>query len=216
MTKKSTTGRGGKAEPATAASRRAVPPPPAGLPLMPRLLEMDEIREGGITVPVTATEAERLEIAKAMGIPAVASLSAEYRLTKHGRRVYVAGDLKARVTQVCVVTLEPFETDISEKIDMRYAPPSDVAEAWAQLAREEANGNSTPTDDPPDVLVEGKVDLGALTTEVLSLALDPYPKKPGVAFEAPEADPEEAAADSPFSALARLRGQGGPGSSSAS
>jgi hypothetical protein len=42
------------------------------------------------------------------------------------------------------------------------------------------------------------------------LSLDPYPKKPGVAFEAPEepaADPEE----SPFALLARLKKNGGPG-----
>ena len=65
-------------------------------------------------------------------------------------------------------------------------------------------------EDPPDVIVEGRIDLGLLTAEALSLSLDPYPKKAGVAFEAPDepaADPEE----SPFAVLARLKTDGGPG-----
>ena len=55
-------------------------------------------------------------------------------------------------------------------------------------------------EDPPDPIVDGKVDLGALAAEFLALALDPYPRKPGAEFAAPEvAEP-----DSPFAELARL------------
>ena len=36
--------------------------------------------------------------------------------------------------------------------------------------------------EPPDEIVNGQIDLGALTAEFLALGLDPYPRKPGVDF----------------------------------
>ena len=54
-------------------------------------------------------------------------------------------------------------------------------------------------EDPPDPIVDGKIDLGALAAEFLALGLDPYPRKPGVAFDPPE---PQGGRDSPFAALA--------------
>ena len=53
-------------------------------------------------------------------------------------------------------------------------------------------------EDEPDPLVDGKIDLGALAAEFFALGLDPYPRKPGVAFE-PPAEPEPQA--TPFAVL---------------
>ena len=53
-------------------------------------------------------------------------------------------------------------------------------------------------DDEPDPIVDGKIDLGALAAEFFALGLDPYPRKPGVAFE-PPAEPEPEA--TPFAVL---------------
>ena len=36
--------------------------------------------------------------------------------------------------------------------------------------------------EPPDEIVNGQIDLGAITAEFLVLGLDPYPRKPGVDF----------------------------------
>ena len=56
--------------------------------------------------------------------------------------------------------------------------------------------------DPPEPIENGRIDLGAVTAEFLALGLDPYPRKPGVAFESgPGRDP----ADSPFAALAKMK-----------
>ena len=56
-------------------------------------------------------------------------------------------------------------------------------------------------EDPPDPIVDGRIDLGALAVEFLALALDPYPRKPGAEFTPP---PEEAPPDSPFDALPEM------------
>jgi hypothetical protein len=50
-------------------------------------------------------------------------------------------------------------------------------------------------------MIGGRIDLGALATEFLMLAIDPYPRKPGATFEAPAADP----GGHPFAALAALK-----------
>ncbi|MGH6971182.1 MAG: DUF177 domain-containing protein, partial [Caulobacteraceae bacterium] len=61
--------------------------------------------------------------------------------------------------------------------------------------------------DPPDVLGSDQIDLGGYVIEHRSLAIDQFPRKPGVAFEAPA----EAPAASPFAALAKLKNARGQG-----
>lgn len=190
---------------------RLTPPPPAGLPVMPRLFDVEDIRDDGRSfVTVEATPDECAALAQAYDLPGVAALSARYNIVKRGKTVLVTGEVKARVTQVCVVTLEPFESDLAEEVDMEYAPEAQVAEAWERIAKAEAAGGNAPVEDPPDLIVDGRIDLGALTAETLALALDPYPKAPGVAFEAP-AEPEASPEESPFAMLARLKKDAGTG-----
>ena len=189
---------------------RAVLPPPAGLPVMPRPALADDIRADVKTeIDLEASDEERLALALAYDLPAIASLTAHITLTKrHAPVIRVTGRLTARLTQICVVTMEPFESHISESIEIEYAPPAYVTEVWERLAQLEASGSTEEAPEPPDQIVDGKIDLGALVTEALALALDPYPKKPGGAFEAPE-EPEPDPDESPFAVLARLKGDGG-------
>jgi hypothetical protein len=58
-------------------------------------------------------------------------------------------------------------------------------------------------EEPPESVMNGTIDLGALATEFLILGIDPYPRKEGVAFEAPVAGDDSAA--HPFAALAALK-----------
>ena len=61
-------------------------------------------------------------------------------------------------------------------------------------------------EDPPEMLRDGAVDLGAVAIEFLLLGIDPYPRKPGAVFDAPPAgDP----VSHPFAALAALKKDGG-------
>jgi uncharacterized metal-binding protein YceD (DUF177 family) len=61
------------------------------------------------------------------------------------------------------------------------------------------------TDDPPDPIIAGRIDLGALVTEFLALSLDPYPRKPGVEFEDAPTAPDDRLEESPFAKLAALK-----------
>lgn len=187
---------------------RAALPPPAGLDVMPRPILVDDIREDGKSViEVEASAAERAALAEAYHLVGLSSLKARLNLAKRGPVIRITGTLKAHLTQTCVVTMEPFESDVEDQIELEFAPPAYVTEAWERLAQLEASGSNEDLPEPPDQIVDGKIDLGALTSEALALALDPYPKKPGAAFEGP-ADAAPSPEESPFAVLARLKGQG--------
>jgi uncharacterized metal-binding protein YceD (DUF177 family) len=149
-----------------------------------RVVRVEPLPRDGIEMDIEADATEREKLAALNGLPAIAHFSASFRIKKWMRGVEVEGELSARVTQTCVVSLEPFEIDIEEPIDVRFLPgaPADSIE-----------------EDAPDPLVDGRIDLGAIASEFLTLSLDPYPRKPGVAFEPPTE------ADAPDSAFARLR-----------
>lgn len=168
------------------------------LPLT-RLVPVDRLPDRGKHVRIETTPEERAAIAAAFKLPAVHELVAEYRLTGDATtRVSVVGTVTGRVDQTCVVTLEPFPASIEEEVDVDFAP------ATAPVDEEEA---AMRVIDPPDEIVDGKIDLGALTAEFLALGLDPYPKKPGVDF-APVVEDVDV---SPFEKLKDLKGPKGGG-----
>ena len=75
-----------------------------------------------------------------------------------------------------------------------------------------AEGHHAEPDDeePPEPLIGGTVDLGALATEFLLLGIDPYPRKAGAEFAPPKV---EDGGEHPFAALAALKKRLGGGQS---
>ena len=159
-------------------------------PLWSVPVNVDEIPEAGSHHELTADAPTREAVARAAGLHNIAGLEAVFDLNRRGDGVAVKGEVRARVGQTCVVTLEPIENDVGELVDLLFAPMTE-----AKLTREHQ-------DDPPEPLENGVVDLGAIATEFLMLGLDPYPRKPGAELAAA---PVERKGESPFAALARLR-----------
>ncbi len=154
-----------------------------------RIVRVDTLPRDGETVTIEANAEERAALAALLKLPAIESLSATLALTraaKGGARVI--GAVHGEVTQTCVVSLEPFPATVEEEIDVRFAPRDDERGA-RRRGVEEPEIVSMADDDEPDPIIDGKIDLGALAREFLALGLDPYPRKPGVAFE-PPAEPE--------------------------
>jgi len=165
-------------------------------PALTRSVPVHDLDPAGLDIVVTAGEAERVALARDFGIIGISRLQGRFRLTpRAGGRVEVQGVVEGEAVQTCVITLEPVETPVSEDVDLTFVPEGSAGE---QPMREDL--------DPPDEIVNGALDLGALTAEFLALGLDPYPRKPGVAFERPA---EETPAAFPFAALARLKDRGG-------
>jgi hypothetical protein len=160
-----------------------------------------EIPESGLHRKIEAGEAERQAIAELAGLRDVTRLSASFDLHHaSGDRVIVTGRVLATVGQTCVVTLEPLVNDVDEPVDMTFVP--ETAEVLASPSHS-GEGEDMVEEDPPEPIVNGQIDLGALAIEFLVLGLDPYPRKPGAVFEPiiTPADP----ADHPFAALSSLQ-----------
>ena len=164
-----------------------------------RIIRVDTLPKDGETVTIEAKPAEREALAASLKLPSIERLSATLTVKRAARGgARVIGAVQGELTQTCVVTLEPFPAAVEEEIDVRFAPPDNEAEA--RRRRDEPETVSMIDDDEPDPLIDGKIDLGALASEFFALGLDPYPRKPGVAFE-PPVEPEPEA--TPFAVLRR-------------
>lgn len=166
-------------------------------------ISIEDVPERGIHIDLVADEAVRAEIAKVAGLRDLPRLTASFDITREGNNaLHIDGEVSATVGQNCVVTLEPIESDISEGIDLVFA-------ARTQGSIGDSEGKITLDFNDPDTteaMREGAVDLGAVATEFLLLAIDPYPRKEGAVFEAPGSP--EGRANRPFAALEALKKAG--------
>jgi hypothetical protein len=162
------------------------------------VLRLDDLKDVPRKVDIIPPPNVYAALATAIGVDAIRSCEAHLLVTPTGpTRAHVTGEARARVVQTCVVTLEPIDVDLVAPIDMRFVEAAEVERLEAQARAALASDATVELLDIPETLVEGCMDLGALVQELLTLAVDPYPRKPGVVFEPPEPD----AKDSPFAAL---------------
>ena len=164
---------------------------------------VEDIPDTGLHLEIAAPAEIRAALAGLAGLRELPELKAVFDLTKVGAGVHVVGTVSARVGQTCVVTLEPIENRLDEPVDLRFAPA--VAVPPGELQSEPGKGD----EEPPEPLVAGVLDLGAVATEFLLLGIDPYPRKQGAKFTPPTGN--EAGAK-PFAALAALKSRLGKGS----
>ena len=160
-------------------------------PELHRPLPLEQIGPGGRTVEIEANPAECAALAHRLGIPAVLALSCRFRLgAPRQGQVPAEGELRARLRRVCVVTLDEFDTEVSERFHVRFVP-----------AGKESEAADDPEADDEIPYENASLDLGEAAVEQLALGLDAYPRKPGAVL------PEEAEdlPESPFAALGRLR-----------
>jgi uncharacterized metal-binding protein YceD (DUF177 family) len=137
------------------------------------VIEVDEIPSKGLQMQLKADATQREALARRFDILGVDSLSAECRLTllAGGPMVQVKGTILAVVQQSCVVTQASLKQSMRVPFSLEFAPASMVEEN-VELTLEDA--------DPPDVILEGKIDVGEAVAQQLALALDPYPRQDGV------------------------------------
>lgn len=145
-----------------------------------------------------APSAENLaEVARQLALPSVQRLDAEVTVKPWLDGAEVSGRWSADLTQTCGVTLDPFPVRHDGEFCVRVVPPGSPAapsedpEVMVDL----------DADDPPDVLEGADIDVAAYVVEHLALELDPYPRAPGVEYEAPDEDRPP----SPFAVLSGLK-----------
>jgi len=193
-------------------------------PEFSRRVPLSRIGTAGIEQAIEASPDECRALAGRLQLPAVASLTCRFVLSPgQAGQVTAEAELRAEITQICVVSLEPFEATVSERFTLLFMP-----EGAASVVPEGLEDHDIDPDLPDELTYsDDAIDIGEAASEQLALALDPYPRMPGVGAPpdldsmlhaggqgSGEASGEPAAeAPHPFAALARLRG--GPPSGNA-
>ena len=143
----------------------------------------------GASFVVDARAEECRALAARMGVEAILGLSCRFELRRgESDTVAATGALRARVRQVCVVSLEPFEAEVAEDFAIRFVPEG-----------RESDELDLESDDEVSY-AGGVLDLGEAAAEQLALALDPFPRKPGAEMAEVGLGDE----GSPFSGLSKL------------
>lgn len=138
---------------------------------------------------IEASEDERADLARRLGIVSVERAVADITLQRvRGGLVHALGTLYADITQSCVVSLAPVVQNMQEEFEGWFGG-DDAAVSFARAKSErEAKKSGVETEIleesvDPEPIINGKVDIGELAAQNLSLGLDPYPHAGGVAYE---------------------------------
>lgn len=168
--------------------------------------DLGRLSESGTDVTLAPAGPERDAIAQWLEIEALPSLTATIRLRRTGDDAYAyAGSFAADVVQACVVTLEPVSAHISGEFRRSFKQIPRVG-GRRRVVEERAPATielSSLEDDDVEMIESTVIDLAAPLLEEVSLALAPYPRAPGVEFDAPEE--EKSPADNPFAVLEGLK-----------
>jgi hypothetical protein len=163
-----------------------------------RLFDLGELTGAGRDVAIAAKQGDLETLARWLEVDAVKSFSAVVTLRRLSQtRISYAAELTADIVQSCVVTLEPIESRIARPVTRELLLTDRVRKASGvqslTLGDEEA----------PEEIDSPRYDLCVPLLEDLVLAIDPYPRKEGVALAAPES--AAAPPESPFAALKDLK-----------
>jgi len=170
------------------------------------LVKVGHVSHNPIEVHVEADERERKALAGLWKVLSVEALGADLKVRRWKKDgVKVFGTLHARLTQACVVTLDPVQSEIDEEIDQIFVPEGSA------LARIPANDEGEMIIDPdgpdlPEPFTGDAIDIGEMVAEFAAMGIDPYPRKPGVEFEPHVENSGGAdAKPSPFAVLKNLK-----------
>jgi len=171
---------------------------PASPPLE-RIYNLGRLARAGDEVTIIAKPDELLRIAQWAEVRALDALTARIGLRRLSDvRFNYEAELRAEVTQDCVVTLEPVHAVVERTLrrELHYDESSSPESQVSVDPEPEA-------DDVREEIASLHYDLAAPLLEELALAIDPYPRAPGVTFSPPS--DQDGSPESPFAVLKNLK-----------
>lgn len=162
-------------------------------------VDVRSLPKSGHPVLYQATKEECAALAELNGLLEVRSFAIDAVVEKwRSDGVRVRGRVTTDIVQECVVTLEPVPAHLDFPVEGTFIREGSKLET-GPVAEMIVDPDG---DDPPETFDGTKVDVGALASELFSLALDPYPRLEGA--ELPK-DVAEGDSSNPFAALAALK-----------
>lgn len=162
-------------------------------PEFTREIMLDE-RQGVRRFAIEASPTECAALARRLGLLELSALSGTGLVRPAaGGRWTLEGRLSGAVVQACAITLEPVRATVEDSFEIAFAPIEEDDTAEIDL---------TADPDTEPLPSDGKLDVGEIVAQQLSLALDPFPRAPGAGpgdrIESTEEGPARAA---PFADL---------------
>ena len=175
-------------------------------------LDVEDIGAEPKTHTFKASAQERADLARRMGVVSVEAAQASVTVQRvSGGIVHAIGTVQADLTQSCVVSLGPVPAHVEDEFEGWFGDRDKaVSFAKARNDRDAKKGHSEleilEEAVDPEPIVSGKIDVGELATQYLSLAIAPYPRAEGVSSQyiTPEGAKDEKGAElrrNPFEAL---------------
>ena len=81
---------------------------------------VDRLPRRGSDIRVRPSPEDLAALASMLDLPAIRALEGAFHVSGDGRRASVKGQVRGRVTQICGVTLEPFEAQVTEEVESRF------------------------------------------------------------------------------------------------
>ncbi len=141
-----------------------------------RVIDLDRLGRSGSALEIVASESECAALAKRFGFLSLQGFAARVTVDlQPGDQVVVEGRLRGKIVQACVLSLEPVTQELDDTF--RIVFQKDLAEE-----RDPESGEAVlnAQADAPEPLAGNMLDVGEIVAEQLSLAAEPYPRRPGV------------------------------------
>lgn len=185
------------------------------------LFDTEALGREPATLKIAPDESQTRTIVKRLAIDGLEGLEARITLRRNTGNmvIHVQGIITAKAFQKCIITLAPLEIDIEAPFEAWYADSSQTL-SFTKAKRErdiEKDNIEQPILDEaedPEPVVDGRIDLGELVVQHLSLNIDPYPRAIGASYALGDDDVTVAqktgeAYHNPFEALKNWRDKEG-------
>lgn len=161
-----------------------------------RVIDIVKIKPSGTRLETTGSDDECRELKIRLGVEGFRNLRMDVDITPWRKQgLSVQGVVQADIEQICGVSLETVVQHIEEPL------------AFFLIPEHLAKGLTDDEDeDMPEILQNGRADIGEIAIQNLSLSISPYPRKNGVSLsyvESKEAE-EGQKQDNPFAVLEKL------------
>lgn len=167
-----------------------------------------EIPGNGLSVQRSATPEECEAMRAELGVVGCEAIDVRYRIRAvAGDGFRLEGSYKSKVTQACIVSLEPIAEVVDGDLNVEFTPDPAV-----RSGKDSKDGTDADKGDPfaeADIepIENGMIDIGRVIVEELMAGLDPYPRAAGSQFDwqDPVAAKAKTPAENPFAKLAVLK-----------
>ncbi|MEC8316266.1 MAG: DUF177 domain-containing protein [Pseudomonadota bacterium] len=161
-----------------------------------RVIDIVKIKPSGTKLQTIGSDDECQKLKNRLGVEGFMNLRMDVDITpwrKQGLRV--EGVIEADIEQICGVSLETIVQHIEEPLAF-FLLPEHLAKGMADDEYE----------DLPEILQNGRADIGEIAIQNLSLGISPYPRKNGVSLSYLESEDvdDDQKQDNPFAVLERL------------